>query len=78
MGKIFSGLCTLLLFAAFTPSTTHADPVVITNGFVTITGISGGPAYSFAVEGHLKLLTRSSRREVWQGAVERVSISGLH
>lgn len=48
MGKIFSGLCTLLLFAAFTPSTTHADPVVITNGFVTITGLLGAPAYSFA------------------------------
>lgn len=48
MGRIFSGLCTLLLFAAFTPSATHADPVVITNGFVTITGTVGGPAYSFA------------------------------
>lgn len=48
MRKVFSGLCTLLLFAALTPSTTHADPVVITNGFVTITGIGGGPAYSFA------------------------------
>jgi hypothetical protein len=48
MAKIFSGLCTLLLFAAFTPSTTHADPIVITNGFVTITGSVGGPAYSFA------------------------------
>jgi hypothetical protein len=48
MGKIFSGLCTLLLFAAFTPSTTHADPIVITNGFVTITGLAGGPAYSLA------------------------------
>lgn len=48
MGRIFSGLCTLLLFAAFTPSATHADPVVITNGFVTITGLGHGPAYSFA------------------------------
>ena len=48
MGKIFSGLCTLLLFAAFTPSTTHADPIVITNGFVTIIGFPSGPAYSLA------------------------------
>lgn len=48
MAKIFSALCTLLLFAAFSPSTTHADPIVITTGFVTITGSVGGPAYSFA------------------------------
>ncbi|HEX6046346.1 MAG TPA: PEP-CTERM sorting domain-containing protein [Pyrinomonadaceae bacterium] len=48
MAKIFSAVCTLLLFAAFTPCTTHADPLVITNGFVTITGFVAGPAYSFA------------------------------
>ena len=48
MGKIFSGFCTLLLLAAFTPSTTHADPIVITSGFVTSPGFARGPAYSLA------------------------------
>lgn len=46
MFRISSVLCTLLLFVAFAPSTTHADPVLITSGSLTVTGLSGGPSYS--------------------------------
>jgi len=48
MAKIFSALCTMLLFVAFTPSKTHADPIVITSGTLTVTGLVGGPRYSFS------------------------------
>lgn len=46
MFRISSALCTLLLLVAFTPSTTHADPIFITSGTLTVTGLGGGPVYS--------------------------------
>ena len=48
MSKIFTVLCTMLLFVAFTPSKTHADPIVITSGTLTVTGLNGGPRYTFS------------------------------
>lgn len=46
MSRIFSAVCTLLLVAAFTPSTTRADPVFITSGTLTVTGPQGGPEFT--------------------------------
>ena len=46
MPKIFSALCTILLVVAFTATKTHADPIVITGGSLTVTGLSGGPSFS--------------------------------
>ena len=43
MSRILAGLCTLILIVFFTPALTHADPLVVTGGSVTITGIMGGP-----------------------------------
>ena len=43
MSKIFGGLGTLFLIIVFTPVLTRADPLVVTDGTITITGISGGP-----------------------------------
>lgn len=43
MPRIFGGLCTLILIVLFTPALTRADPIVVTGGTITITGISGGP-----------------------------------
>jgi hypothetical protein len=48
MFRISSALCTLLLIVAFTPSTTHADPIFITSGTLTVTGLNGGPVYSLS------------------------------
>ena len=45
MTRVFSALCTLLLIFVFTPSTTQADPIVITGGSLTVTGVGGGPNY---------------------------------
>ena len=50
MFRISSALCTLLLFVAFAPSTTHADPVLITSGSLTVTGLSGGPSYTLKAD----------------------------
>jgi len=46
MSKIFIALCTMLLFVAFTPTKTHADPIVITGGSLTVTGLAGGPDFT--------------------------------
>lgn len=43
MTRIFVGLCTLILTLVFTPALTRADPLVVTGGSITVTGISGGP-----------------------------------
>jgi hypothetical protein len=48
MSKILSALFMLLLIVAFTPSTTHADPIVITSGTLTVTGLVGGPRYTLS------------------------------
>lgn len=45
MFRILSALCAMLLFVAFSPSTTQADPIVVTSGFLTVTGLTGGPQY---------------------------------
>jgi hypothetical protein len=45
MSKFFTSFCTVLLIVMFTPSTTNADPIVITGGFVFIEDLRG-PAYS--------------------------------
>jgi len=46
MSRIFTALCTMLLFVAFTPTTTNADPIVITGGSLTVTGLGGGPDFT--------------------------------
>src|SRR5215212_301425 len=43
MTRIFVGLCTLILTLVFTPALTRADPLLVTDGTITVTGISGGP-----------------------------------
>jgi hypothetical protein len=48
MLKICGGVCSLILLVLFTPALTRADPLVVTSGTVTITGISGGPLGSLS------------------------------
>ena len=43
MSRIFVGLCTLILTLVFTPALTRADPFVVTDGTITVTGLTGGP-----------------------------------
>jgi hypothetical protein len=45
MSRFFTSFCTVLLIVVFTPSTTNADPIVITGGFVFVQDMRG-PAYS--------------------------------
>lgn len=45
MRKILSGFC-LLFIIVLAQSTTHADPIVVTGGNLTVTGIAGGPTYT--------------------------------
>ena len=47
MSKILTGLCSLIFIAALTPSTIHAEPMVVTSGFLSVTGLVAGPVYSF-------------------------------
>lgn len=42
MSRIFVGLCSLVLLAVFAPTPTRADPIVVTSGTITVTGILGG------------------------------------
>ena len=46
--RIFSALCTLLLISVFTPSTTHADPLFIRSGTLTVEGPIGAPHFTFS------------------------------
>ena len=46
MTRIFVSVCTLFLFLAFTPSSSRADPVVITNGSVSVLAFPGVPVYN--------------------------------
>ena len=46
MTRIISALCALVLVVVFSPSTTQADPVFITSGSLTVTGVFGGPTYT--------------------------------
>ena|SRR5690349_5639146 len=46
MSKIFVGLCSLVLMVVFTPTPTRADPLVVTSGFLSVTGISGTANFS--------------------------------
>ena len=43
MTRIFVGLCALILALVFTPALTRADPLVVTDGTITVTGLTGGP-----------------------------------
>jgi hypothetical protein len=47
MSKILCVFATLLIIVALTPATASADPIVITSGTLTVTGLTGGPSYSF-------------------------------
>ena len=47
MSKILCLFATLLMIAALTPATASADPIVITGGTLSVTGLTGGPSYSF-------------------------------
>src|SRR5215208_5643072 len=46
MSKIIVGLCAFVMLV-ITPSV-RADPIVITSGSLTVTGISGSPTYSIS------------------------------
>ena len=48
MSKILCLFATLLMMAALTPATATADPLVITSGTGSVTGLSGGPHFNFA------------------------------
>jgi hypothetical protein len=50
MSRFLTCLCTLLLFAAFTPSTTYADPLVVTRGTLTVPGPLFGPRFNLIGE----------------------------
>jgi hypothetical protein len=50
MSKIFSAFCTLLLVVLFTPTITKADPIVVTSGFITLSGPLGAPNFSLQGE----------------------------
>lgn len=43
MLKIYGGVCSVILIVLFTPALTRADPLVVTSGTITVTGILGGP-----------------------------------
>ena len=46
MSKILCVFATLLIIAALTPATATADPLVITSGTLTVTGLGGGPHFT--------------------------------
>ena len=46
MSKILCVFATLLMMAALTPATANADPLVITSGTGSVTGLSGGPSFN--------------------------------
>ena len=46
MSKILCLFATLLMMAALTPATANADPLVITSGTGSVTGLSGGPTFN--------------------------------
>lgn len=50
MPRFVTGLCALLLIVVFTPFTTHADPLVITGGTLTVIGSSSGPRFTLTGE----------------------------
>jgi hypothetical protein len=46
MSKILCLFATLLMMAVLTPATANADPLVITSGTGSVTGLSGGPSFN--------------------------------
>lgn len=48
MSRIFVGLCSLLVIVVFTPAPTHADPIVVTSGTITVSGLAGGPHFNLS------------------------------
>lgn len=47
MSKFLCLFATLLMMASLTPATANADPLVITSGTGSVTGLSGGPHFNF-------------------------------
>jgi PEP-CTERM motif len=50
MSKILCVFATLFFVTALTPATANADPIVITSGTLSVTGLSGGPRYNLTGE----------------------------
>lgn len=48
MLRSFVGLCSLLLIVVFTSTPTRADPIVVTSGSITVSGLAGGPHFNLA------------------------------
>lgn len=46
MSKILCVFATLLMIVALTPATATADPIVITSGTLSVTGLGGGPQFN--------------------------------
>jgi hypothetical protein len=46
MSRIIGGLCTLFLIVVFTPALAQADPIVVTSGTITVSGLAGGPHFT--------------------------------
>ena len=53
MSRILVGLCSFVLIAVFAPTATRADPIVVTSGTVTVTGILGSEQGSLAGDNFL-------------------------
>ncbi len=45
MSRILGALCSLFLMVVFTPTLTRADPIVVTSGTITVSGLAGGPHF---------------------------------
>jgi hypothetical protein len=50
MSKILCVFATLLFVTALAPATANADPIVITSGTLSVTGLVGGPEYTLTGE----------------------------
>jgi PEP-CTERM motif len=48
MSRILVGLCSLVLIVVFSPTPTRADPIVVTSGTITVSGLAGGPHFNLS------------------------------
>jgi PEP-CTERM motif-containing protein len=48
MSRIPGVVCSLFLMVVFTPALARADPIVVTSGTITVTGIAGGPLFDLS------------------------------
>ncbi len=48
MSRIIVGLCSLVLIVVFAPTPTRADPIVVTSGTITVSGLAGGPHFNLS------------------------------